>query len=134
MGSTENVVRVDELSSLMNRLSGHLQLPLQDSDVNSQPGALQSNVLPLTLKTPAQTAASQWTIHLIDQSQALKSIRLQLDAQGQWRVALDMQMHTESRLSGAIAQDLQTRLEKNGHRINKLTIYESADEPDAYNE
>ena len=130
-GLTENVVRVDELSSLMIRLSGQSPQRLQDSNENSPVDTLLKDRVTATLKTPTLTAAGQWTVHLMDQSQALNSIRLQLDSKGQWHIALDMKMHTAARTSGAIAQDLQARLAKSGHRITKLTLHESATDSDA---
>ena len=133
-GSTENVVRVDELSGLMSRLSGQSPLSVQHSNTNSPVGTSRAEGLPATLKTPMQVATGEWTVQLVDQSQAVKSIRLQLNPQGQWHIAVDMHMRTSSRPSGAIAQDLQTRLARSGHRINTLTIHDSADESDAFND
>lgn len=126
--STEQILKIDELSNTMHRL--HLQSASQapKSINDSALGTAFSTSAGVSTLRAAELSTGRWNIDLPGNAHNVQSVQLALSSDGHWSVTINMLAQSTARPSGRSLVDLQDALTERGHQIDELRIAHHSDD------
>ncbi len=126
--STEQILRVDELSNTMHRL--HLQSASQapKSIGDSALGTAFSTSSGVSTLRASELSTGRWNIDLPGNVHNVQNVQLTLSSDGHWSVKVNLLAQSAARPSGRSLIDLQDALAERGHHIDELHVSHHSDD------